>query len=385
MPAVQKSAVFDTILERLLRCPTAPFHEGYVLAEIRAICRDCGLALSEDSFGNLRADLPDSPKSGATLLMVAHTDHPAFAVVSHKGKRARGAWWGGVRKEYFKGARVKLVPYCAALKPEEACAMAVHGRIASVKLDAEKRRVVEVALALEAPLDKNFEWIGGWDIPEFRRRGARIVSVHIDDLVGAALALSTLAALRGKKLKAPVAALLTRAEEDGFHGALAATKDKLIGANTLALSIESSSQRAGARLGKGPVIRQGDAAGVFDPRAVRWMEEIAAGVTKKHRTIFQKRVMDGGTCEATAFGALGIPSFGLALPLAGYHNMGANSRIAAEQVEASDAAGALLLLETLAKSWTGKFPVETKLGATLSKRRAESVRELRKRKIPKGF
>ncbi|MCB0221669.1 MAG: hypothetical protein KDH09_18375 [Chrysiogenetes bacterium] len=376
--------MFDDILERLLRCPTAPFHEGYVLGEIRALARQYGLPLSEDRFGNLRVDHP-AGGSGAQLLMVAHTDHPAFLVTGMRGKRATGAWWGGVLPPYFKGAKVKLHPYCAALKPEEAAAMAIRGRITSTKLDESKRRVHEVSVQLEAAPDKNFEWIGGWDLPEFRRRGNRIVSSHIDDLVGAALALSTLVALRGKKLKAPVAALFTRAEEDGFHGALAATMDKLVPANALALSIESSSQRAGARLGKGPVLRQGDAAGVFDSRATRWIEEQAAALAKKKNLVFQKRVMDGGACEATAFGALGYASCGLALPLAGYHNMGPKDRIVAEQVDADDAAAALALLEHLARNWTGELPVKTKLGATLEKRRKESVRQLKKRKVPTGF
>ena len=376
--------MFDEILERLLRCPTAPFHEGYVLGEIRALARRYGLPITEDAFGNLRVDHPGKT-SGAPLLLVAHTDHPAFLVTELRGKRARGTWWGGVLPAYFKGAKTRLHPYCAALKPEEACAMAVRGRVTSVKLDENKRRVVEVALQLESAPDKNFEWIGGWDLPELRRRGNRIVSRHIDDLVGAALALSTLASLRGKKLKAPVAALFTRAEEDGFHGALAATTDGLVPEGALALSIESSSQRAGAHLGKGPVLRQGDAAGVFDSRATRWIEEQAATLSKKKGLAFQKRVMDGGTCEATAFGALGYASCGLALPLAGYHNMGANTRIVAEQVDASDAAAALTLLQHLAKNWTGELPAKTKLSAMLAKRRKESVRALKKRKVPAGF
>lgn len=376
--------MFEDILERLLRCPTAPFHEGYVLGEIRAIARHYGLPIQEDTFGNLRVDHPQDP-GGSVLLMVAHTDHPAFAVAQIRGRRARGTWWGGVLPGYFKGSKIKLYPYSAALHPQEACQMRVRGRITSVKLDSGKRRVSEVALQLDSPPDQRFQWIGGWDLPEFRRRKTRIVSGHIDDLAGAALALTTLVKLRKRQLKAPVAALFTRAEEDGFHGALAATEDRLVPAHTLALSIESSSQRAGARLGKGPVLRQGDAAGVFDPGATRWMEEQAAALSKKRDLAFQKRVMDGGTCEATAFGALGFAACGLALPLAGYHNMGKNDRIVAEQVDAADADSALALLEHLAKNWRGVLPVKTKISATLAKRRRESVSRLKRRKIPADF
>jgi endoglucanase len=37
---------------------------------------------------------------------------------------------------------------------------------------------------------------------------------------------------------------------------------------------------------------------------------------------FQRRIMDGGSCEATATTAFGLPTIGLSLPLGNYHNQG---------------------------------------------------------------
>ncbi|MEW6778264.1 MAG: hypothetical protein AB1405_18345, partial [Bdellovibrionota bacterium] len=79
--------MLEEILEYLLRCPTAPFHEGYILREILAICSKAGLSVRQDSWGNLRADIPGAGGKKAALLLVAHTDHPGFLVTQIRGRR----------------------------------------------------------------------------------------------------------------------------------------------------------------------------------------------------------------------------------------------------------------------------------------------------------
>ena len=51
---------------------------------------------------------------------------------------------------------------------------------------------------------------------------------------------------------------------------------------------------------------------------------------------WQRKLMDGGTCEGTAFQAYGYRVGALCVPLLNYHNMGENGRIAAEAVSLSD-------------------------------------------------
>ncbi|MFL6712285.1 MAG: hypothetical protein ACJ8LN_05095, partial [Sulfurifustis sp.] len=37
---------------------------------------------------------------------------------------------------------------------------------------------------------------------------------------------------------------------------------------------------------------------------------------------YQRRIMDGGTCEATAATVYGLPAIGISIPLGNYHNQG---------------------------------------------------------------
>ncbi len=375
--------MLEEILERLLRCPTAPFHEGYVLREILAICAEAGLSVRQDSWGNLRADIPGAGGKKAALLLVAHTDHPGFLVTEIRGRRLRARWWGGVRPEYFKHAAVRLYPYRPSLSSQSAVKQKIRGKILQVRLHKKSGRAEEIKILAESVPSPDFQWIGSWDFPEYSRRGNRLGSSHIDDVAGCAIALATLLSLRKVRPRAPVAALFTRAEEDGFHGALASSLGPLVSKKDTILSIETSARRPGIFLGKGPVVRMGDAAGVFHGPTVRWMEETARELGSSKKLRWQKRVMDGGTCEATAFGALGWNSCGLALPLAGYHNMGTKGRTAIEQVDTNDARGALLLLTELAKRWEGG--ANPKLSHALDKRRQKAPALLRKFGIGKDF
>ena len=66
-------------------------------------------------------------------------------------------------------------------------------------------------------------------------------------------------------------------------------------------------------------MRLGDRATVFDPGALKILSDVALEVLPSRH---QKRVMDGGTCEATAALAYDLPSIGISIPLGNYHNEG---------------------------------------------------------------
>jgi len=116
--------------------------------------------------------------------------------------------------------------------------------------------------------------------------------------------------------------LLTRAEEVGFVGAvkhlnlgwLQSAKRPVV-----CVSLEASRHLSGARIGKGPVVRLGDRRTPFDSGALQVLSELALKTLPDRH---QRRLMDGGACEATATTAWGLPTVGITLPLGNYHNQG---------------------------------------------------------------
>src|SRR3569623_2093219 len=80
------------ILKRILKQPTAPFHEYHVRREIEALLTECpNVTLKRDKFGNLLATYKNGKrKSLPTWVLAAHMDHPAFA--PNTDKNAADAW-----------------------------------------------------------------------------------------------------------------------------------------------------------------------------------------------------------------------------------------------------------------------------------------------------
>src|SRR5690606_40819613 len=110
---------------------------------------------------------------------------------------------------------------------------------------------------------------------------------------------------------------------------------------------EASRTLPGALFGEGPVIRLGDASTLFDSNFSLFMQKQAQELKKKDKDFkFQKKIMDGGSCEATALSQFGYKTMGLAVPLKNYHNMGPKGP-APEVIHMDDADnGRKLLVET---------------------------------------
>ena len=173
-----------------------------------------------------------------------------------------------------------------------------------------------------------------------------------DDLAGAAAALSALDQMAGADV-GHFSVLLTRAEEVGFVGAIAACELKTIPAGARVLSIECSRQSVDAPVGGGPIVRVGDASSVFSSELTNRVAETARSAGIPH----QRKLMAGGSCEATAFVALGYEATGLCLALDNYHNMididGVRSsqrraRLGPEAISLADFQGLVDLLEVVA-------------------------------------
>jgi endoglucanase len=152
----------------------------------------------------------------------------------------------------------------------------------------------------------------GWSV----RRG-KVTARVCEDLLGAAAILAVLDEIALARPSTCVWGLFTRAEEVGFLGALEAIRLGTVPMDADVLSLECSKALADAPQGGGVIVRVGDRMSIFDPSLTAALESAAA---KVEGLTHQRKLMDGGACEATAFCAAGYRASGVAVPLGNYHN-----------------------------------------------------------------
>ncbi|HQU15871.1 MAG: hypothetical protein B7Z66_06325 [Chromatiales bacterium 21-64-14] len=318
----------EGLLLDLLSTPTAPFREDQVVVVAQRWLERAGIAHFTDPAGNLVVGAA-SPRAYRALiaarstepvrLFVAHMDHPGF-----HGQRWRAdgclevVWHGGSPVRHLRGARVWIAG------PEGNVA---EGRLVATTLHVSGRFMAAGEVRITAwrhdgrrPAARRL--FGGF---AFRapvwRAGGRIYTKAADDLVGVFAVLSTAKRVL-RQGAVPFLGLLTRGEEVGFVGAVRHFELGWLRnphRPLVCVSLETSRTLPGARIGSGPVVRLGDRRTVFDPNALR----VLAGVAE--RTLpgrHQRRIMDGGACEATAATAWGVPAVGISVPLGNYHNQG---------------------------------------------------------------
>lgn len=336
-------------LERVAAPPTAPYHEWRALAAIEAELRALGLTPNTDRYGQLHVRL-DRGSPARALAFVAHTDHPGFEVVEAQGTRARARFRGGIDARYFSG-EFGLVVHRDGVTGGHAA------RGSGYRHDPQLPdwSAGECEIRAERPLAP-----GDWavlDLPAFARSGDELRLRAADDLAGCALILSALAALRAETRPYAVHAVFTRAEEAGLFGARLVAEDGSLPREAYIVSVEASNARH-APAGEGIVVRAGDYHNTFSNDAERYLrvaqEQLAdAGIAT------QRRLLPGGTCEASAFVRLGWTATGLALPNTGYHNAGADGRLVPEMIRLSDlrsgvalaAAAAVAAGDDASESW----------------------------------
>jgi endoglucanase len=166
---------------------------------------------------------------------------------------------------------------------------------------------------------------GAFDFAGFERKGDLCHTRAADDLAGCVIALGALIDERRTraKNKRRLFAIFTRAEEVGFIGCLDLLKRKELPARALYISLEASRTLPEAELGKGPVLRLGDRATLFDPKMTTALNEVALELSTERgarQFRYQRRLMPGGTCEGTALALHGYTTAALAVPLLNYHN-----------------------------------------------------------------
>jgi len=142
-----------------------------------------------------------------------------------------------------------------------------------------------------------------------------------------------------------VIGVISRAEEVGLQGALNLAAARGVPSNSLIVSLETSRELPGVKMGQGVIIRVGDKTSIFNPAATRFLFEVARGLAKpRGGFLFQRGLMSGGTCEATAYQEFGFQTAALCVALGNYHNCAKRNQIEAEYVSVQDVCGMVELL-----------------------------------------
>ena len=309
-------------------------------------------------------------------IFIAHMDHPGFHGLSWKEpQELEIKWHGGSPTQHLEGARVWIAG---------ASGWIGEGRLKNPQLTPSKKALdtatvflpVETCEKISQGKLRLSSLYGGFSFRSpWWQEDKLIYTKAADDLVGSFAIASIALELWGKKRRSqsapPFLGLLTRAEEVGFIGALGHLNLGWMRSSQrqiVCISLETSRTLPGAEIGKGPVVRLGDRFTVFSSGSLQVLSKVAQlNLANNH----QRRIMDGGTCEASATSVFGYNSIGISIPLGNYHNQnfegGSDSGLlhgpAPEFVHTDDIEGLLKLCQGLLKphlSWSDPWKEKRK-------------------------
>jgi endoglucanase len=354
----------EKLLLEFTSLPTAAGREDAVVERLMAwAAARPHLELRRDPCGNIRIARKDHDKAAAKkapLYITAHLDHPAFVVRSVKGRNVELEFRGGVMDAYFKGAAIEIFE----MSPERGFA----ARITKLNAKAKPFKTVTAVLEKSAvPARLEPGCLGRWKFPKASVAGGIVRTQACDDLAGVAAALAAYDGLSRDVKFAHTALMFTRAEEIGFVGAIGAARGGSVPAGARLVCLECSrSFPHDSPIGAGPIVRVGDKMSVFTPELTNAVSVLAAAYQKEKPAFkFQRKLMAGGTCEASAFSVYGIASTCLCLPLGNYHNMAdidgvtagkKKGRVGQEYVAAADFHGLVELLGVIARRLDAPAP-----------------------------
>ena len=328
--SAERRRVREALLLELTQVPTAAGHEDRVMAFIDAwLGRFAGrVTVARDDVGNYLVTQRRHDGTRPLLLATAHLDHPAFVVTKVDADGTLHLEFrGGVNDPYFVGAALELVG------PGEARAEAVN---ATLDGKATPFKTVTARVKGAAPAWVAAGCMARWAFPRAEIKDGCILTDACDDLAAAAAALCAFEELLDEPGCAHFGLLLTVAEEVGFQGTIHAARNGWVPKDAVLLCLENSrSFPHDSPIGAGAILRVGDRISVFTPEITNRLTEVFWFVTKLDASFrWQRKLMPGGACEATAFAAYGYRSTCLCLPLGNYHNMVDIDGVAAGTAEA---------------------------------------------------
>ncbi len=349
-----------TILHEVCSLPTAPFVEDRVIQYARQFAKERKLKITEDRFGNLLLELPGKKRNEPRWVFTAHMDHPGF--VADKmldAQTLQATFRGWVLAEFVEGQKVRFFDGDRE----------IAGVVTEVKAEKKSLRAERAILKVKSAVRPKSA--GMFDQGEGRVKGGKFYSRAIDDLAGMAGALEMLDQLWRKPPATNVAVLLTRAEEEGFIGAIAASlHQELLRKSDRVIAIECSAMQPYARQGDGCIIRIGDRTSVFNSSLSYFITEVASTLAKKDKAFkFQRALMPGGTCEATVYDVYGFTAGSICVPLGNYHNMDREKKkIGPEYIDVNDWKNMVKLFVAIAKSGNEYKPGHQVLKEKIEKR-----------------
>ena len=357
----------EKLLLEVTSLPTAAGREDRVIAVIErwVAARTKRVVLARDRYGNLtiaqHGFLAACARGAKPVMITAHLDHPAFVVTavraSGKAVELDLEFRGGVHDPYFNGAMLEVF--------DRDTKKSFDAKIISLdaKTDpATKPLKTVVAKLVKSSAAKSIATgsIARWKFPKAQVKKGVVYTHACDDLSAVAAALAAFDHISRDTTLAHVALLFTRSEEIGFIGAIGAARDGTVPKGARLICLENSrSFPHDSPIGAGPIVRVGDRLSVFTPELTNRIGDIAAAHAKDNPAFkFQRKLMPGGACEATAFAAYGIASTCVCLPLGNYHNMEEidavlagtkKARVGREFISANDYHWLVELLEVVAR------------------------------------
>jgi putative aminopeptidase FrvX len=357
----------EKLLLEVTSLPTAAGREDRVIAAIErwVAARTKRVVLARDRYGNLtiaqHGFLAACARGAKPVMITAHLDHPAFVVtaVRTNGKSVELdlEFRGGVHDPYFNGAMLEVF--------DRDTKKSFDAKIISLdaKTDpATKPFKTVVAKFVKSSAAKSIATgsIARWKFPKAQVKKGVVYTHACDDLSAVAAALAAFDHVSRDAALAHVALLFTRSEEIGFIGAIGAARDGTVPKGARLICLENSrSFPHDSPIGAGPIVRVGDRLSVFTPELTNRIGDIAAAHAKDNPAFkFQRKLMPGGACEATAFASYGIASTCVCLPLGNYHNMEEidavlagtkKARVGREFISANDYHWLVELLEVVAR------------------------------------
>lgn len=334
------------IAKGLLTQPTVPLLEDLPTQWITTFVTERGLPIRRDRAGNLlvaNAEVREDASGRPSLVLVAHLDHPGFVFEGEHVAKTREvvplAFRGGLPAS--RAVAGSNLAFFRRGDPDETGT----GLLVSPRADEHGRLIGATVEITSGAI--GVDHFAMWDFSEVSPTGVSIDETTIkaracDDLLGAAAVLAALDSVETTEHSPDVSvlALFTRAEEVGFLGALEAIRLGTVPEGALVLSLECSKALVSAPQGDGVIVRVGDRLSVFDPplsEALRTAAERVGAETSDAGFRYQRKLMDGGACEASAFCAAGYRASGLAVPLGNYHNASDHGPgVAAEEVLIAD-------------------------------------------------
>ncbi|HEY1582216.1 MAG TPA: hypothetical protein VGF73_03845, partial [Chthoniobacterales bacterium] len=228
------------LVAALARQPAAPFHEEAVRAEIEAQLRKIPeVRFERDDFGNLIARYQRG-KRRPRWAFAANMDHPGWVREKNGGLK----FLGSVPEQFRQNPKMK-----------------------------------------------SFGDFAMWDLAPFEIRDRQIHARACDDLLGCAEIVCLFRELAEREAEAHCLGLFTRAEEVGFVGAIKLAQASILPPGLTILSLETSTPRGTAEIGKGPIVRVGDKASSFDGLSTARLLRAA----EKGKIPVQRCLLDGGT------------------------------------------------------------------------------------------